>query len=161
MQDETTWRRWKCLSSVELVSDGSRVSLKLTAGMPAALSLLCLSRCCVCVHTGTPDGLLRCGWTSINSTTTLRGHQPRERPLAGLSIIQSCSFINLQQKTTAKMQVGLQGKASLSLSYYNNTASKQDFLISVLYILMRPISLRAFVSMLTPLNKPEKHKGAL
>lgn len=46
---------------------------------------------CVCVPAGTPGGLRRCGWTSINSTTTLRGRRPRARPLAGLCITPSRS----------------------------------------------------------------------
>lgn len=100
------WWRWRCFSIAELVSDGSRVSLKLTAGMPAALSLLCLSRCCVCVHAETPDELLRCGWTSINSTTTLQGRQPRARPSAGLSIILSLSSIILQYRQKPRYRFG-------------------------------------------------------
>lgn len=53
---------------------------------------------CVCVPAGTPGGLRRCGWTSINSTTTLRGRRPRARPLAGLCITPSPSSLVTQYR---------------------------------------------------------------
>lgn len=38
----------------------------------------------MCVAAGTPGGQRRCGWTSINSTTTQPGRQLRGKPLEGL-----------------------------------------------------------------------------
>lgn len=73
-------------------------------GMPAALSLVCLSRCRVCVTAGTRDGLQRCGWTSTNSTTTRPGRLPRAKLLAGLSMMLSLSSVYC---TAAQTQVGL------------------------------------------------------
>lgn len=85
LQTEAGVRRLQCVMLL----------LELTAGMPAALSLLCLSSRCVCVHAETPDGLLRCGWMNINSTTTLQGRQPRAKPLAGL--LSSCLLVHRQR----------------------------------------------------------------
>lgn len=123
------------------------LSLESPAGMPAALSLLCLSRCCVCVHAGTPGGPLRCGWTSINSTTTLRGRPPRAKPSAGLSVILSLSSRHTAQTAAHIQLIDASSQSFYCLSqiscfihvhschvchanYCGNRASKQDLFIS-------------------------------
>lgn len=108
--------------SAELIYEDSSsvpLSLELSAGMLAALSLLCLSRCCVSVHAGTPGGPLRCGWMSINSTTTLQGRLLRGKPLAGLSVIMSSSSPSMYYADTTLPVFNTSMKSLLSFySFY-------------------------------------------
>lgn len=90
--------------------------LELTAVTPPVLSLLCLSRHRVFVHTETHGGLLRCGWMNINSTTTLQGRQPRAKPLAGLSVFP---LFSPRSQTAAQIRVWSCFPVFLSLSLYH------------------------------------------
>lgn len=89
---------------------------------------------CLCVPAGTPGGLRRFGWTSINSTTTLRGRQPRARPLAGLCITLSSSSLVTQHRQAWLCVRQVRG------SLLNDLLYTSDVFIHILYVFIETIN---------------------